>query len=78
MDLDTPIHDPDYVAHAQVVSEQRDSLLKRSDWIVIKSQELGVEVPLEWRIYRQSLRDITSQEGYPYVLDWPTLQEHNL
>jgi hypothetical protein len=25
----------------------------------------------EWRQYRQELRDITTQEGFPHNIDWP-------
>jgi len=26
----------------------------------------------EWSTYRQALRDITEQEGFPYQVTWPT------
>ena len=39
--------------------EQRDALLKETDWIVIKSRESNANVPSAWKNYRQSLRDIT-------------------
>ena len=38
---------------------ERDMLLTKSDWIVAKSSEAGVDVPDEWKTYRQELRDIT-------------------
>ena len=25
----------------------------------------------EWREYRQELRDITTQEGFPHNVEWP-------
>mgnify|MGYP001149418972 CR=1 FL=1 len=38
----------------------RNTLLKESDWIVTKSLETEQGVPLEWKTYRQQLRDITN------------------
>jgi two-component sensor histidine kinase len=29
----------------------------------------------EWAVYRQNLRDITSQSGYPFNVIWPTKPE---
>jgi hypothetical protein len=50
----------------------RDYLLQNSDWIVSKCYELGEPVPTDWATYRQALRDITLQEGFPYNVTWPT------
>jgi len=54
------------------VRNHRDGLLQKSDWIAIKSYERGENIPAEWEIYRQSLRDITAQEGFPWSVTWPT------
>tara|TARA_R110002167_G_C12702170_1_gene653690 strand:- start:4967 stop:5401 length:435 start_codon:yes stop_codon:yes gene_type:complete len=51
---------------------RRDDLLQQSDWIVIKSYERGQNIPAEWEMYRQALRDITEQTGFPYEVTWPT------
>lgn len=51
---------------------QRDDLLKETDWIVIKYLDIGDPVPQEWSDYRQALRDITEQAGFPGNVDWPT------
>jgi hypothetical protein len=52
-----------------------DRLLTNTDWIVIKSYERGENIPAEWETYRQALRDITSQAGFPYSVTWPTKPE---
>lgn len=57
---------------ASNVRSQRDSLLADTDWIVIKASETGAPIPEEWVVYRQALRDITSQEGFPFAVTWPT------
>lgn len=50
---------------------KRDKLLQETDWIVIKSYERSANIPAEWELYRQALRDITSQAGFPYGVTWP-------
>jgi len=50
----------------------RDDLLSISDWVVVKHTELGEPIPQEWQEYRQALRDITEQAGFPGNVEWPT------
>jgi hypothetical protein len=59
-------------AKAKEVRSQRDRLLAETDWIVIMHTEKGTNIPAGWEIYRQSLRDITSQPGFPHNVTWPT------
>ena len=54
---------------------QRDNLLADSDWRVIKAQETGTPMSQAWVDYRQSLRDITNQTGFPHDVVWPTKPE---
>lgn len=51
---------------------ERDDLLNETDWIVVKYLDIGTLVPQEWSEYRQALRDITEQAGFPGNVDWPT------
>ena len=53
------------------IRAKRDSLLTNTDWVVIKYKELGKEVPAAWKNYRQALRDITEQEGFPHDVTFP-------
>lgn len=47
---------------------QRNGLLTSSDW----TQTLDVPVNREaWALYRQQLRDITTQPGFPWDISWP-------
>lgn len=60
--------------HAQADSEARtfrDSLLTRSDWTQLP--DAPSETKEAWAAYRQALRDITKQTGYPYEINWPTV-----
>jgi hypothetical protein len=54
------------------VRAHRDRLLAETDWVVVMHTEKGTNIPLEWEVYRQSLRDITNQTGFPHAVDWPT------
>ena len=54
------------------IRSRRDGLLQDTDWIVIKSYERGENIPAQWELYRQALRDITAQAGFPYSVEWPT------
>jgi hypothetical protein len=62
---------PDSIAQENIRT-RRDELLQESDWIVVKSYERGEAIPQEWLDYRQSLRDVTEQTGFPYSVVWPT------
>jgi len=52
---------------------KRDNLLAGSDWVVIKALESGASVPVEWATYRQALRDVPQQDGFPNTVVWPVL-----
>lgn len=53
--------------------QKRNGLLLNSDWTELPSalQRLGEAKVAEWQTYRQTLRDITNQEGYPENITWP-------
>lgn len=53
------------------ITGQRTRMLSESDWVVSRAMEQGTPVPLEWVAYRQALRDIPKQLGYPTKINWP-------
>jgi hypothetical protein len=53
------------------VRQSRDDKLKETDWVVIKNLELNANIPGVWEVYRQALRDIPTQEGFPWTITWP-------
>ena len=63
---------------AAAARQQRDKLLADTDWIVAKEVEknardgLGIQIPQVWLDYRQALRDIPQQPGFPDNVTWPT------
>lgn len=50
----------------------RDNLLSRSDRYMIPDFPITEETREQWRQYRQVLRDIPSQPGFPDSVIWPT------
>jgi hypothetical protein len=50
------------------VRNQRNRLLSETDWMALSDNTLSPA----WASYRQALRDITAQEGFPYSVTWPT------
>lgn len=59
----------------EVVRDERNELLEDTDWVVLRYLDQGDNVPLEWKEYRQALRDIPEQEGFPGSVDWPVMPE---
>jgi hypothetical protein len=49
----------------------RNFKLAESDWRVLVSVEMNESLPIEWKLYRQELRDISNQEGFPSKVEWP-------
>jgi len=50
------------------IRNRRNRLLSDTDWMALSDNTMTPE----WASYRQALRDITSQEGFPYSVTWPT------
>lgn len=53
------------------VLPKRQRLLYASDWTQIPNCPLTAEKQAEWATYRQELRDIPQQSGYPLNVVWP-------
>ena len=65
---DWPDFQADQVASsATQVRAQRDALLAESDHMALADR-----ITDEWRTYRQSLRDVPAQAGFPTNVTWPT------
>jgi hypothetical protein len=58
-------------AAAATARAERDRLLLQSDWVVTRAIERAEAVPPAWLPYRQALRDITAQPGFPQAVVWP-------
>lgn len=53
------------------VREKRNKLLKETDWRASSDLTLSTE----WATYRQALRDVPSQDGFPHTITWPSEPE---
>jgi hypothetical protein len=54
------------------VLPKRQRALYSSDWTQIPNNPLTAEQQAAWATYRQQLRDIPTQSGYPFNVIWPT------
>lgn len=55
------------------IRKARNMALTQTDWIVVRSAERKEVVPENYVRYREALRTISSQEGFPYAVIWPVL-----
>jgi hypothetical protein len=69
---DKPAFNPDEQALAQQAREvraERNRLLRDTDWTVLP--DAPVSDAQAWQGYRQSLRDVPQQDGFPTEVVWP-------
>jgi len=53
---------------ATSVRNSRTEKLKDSDWTQLADSTADKTA---WATYRQALRDVTAQSGFPWTIDWP-------
>ena len=53
---------------SKAIRTQRNQLLAESDWTQLADAPVDKTI---WSVYRQSLRDISSQKGFPWDVVWP-------
>ena len=72
-------HEFDYVAKVWRLDRERaawrarferDRRLTESDWTQLP--DIPDATKLKWQAYRQALRDVTAQPGFPERIEWPT------
>ncbi len=75
---------PDYLVHSEKsdvfainiteqIRNQRNILLSNTDWTQTLDAPLSDIEKAEWSRYRQELRDISNQEGFPENILWPVV-----
>lgn len=57
---------------ASQMRSSRNRLLAECDWTQISDATVDKAI---WATYRQELRDISSQAGFPWEITWPTQPE---
>lgn len=50
---------------------ERDRLLRATDWTQLTDSVLDAEAMVLWQSYRQALRDVPQQAGFPAIITWP-------
>jgi hypothetical protein len=65
--------EPDTEATASLVRLLRNNLLVESDKEVLfdRWSLMTTEQQTAWTAYRQALRDVSLQEGFPFTIVWP-------
>ena len=67
----TPYTDADRLAQDEKdARSQRNTLLKSCDWT--QGADVPVGIKTSWQAYRQDLRDVPAQVGFPTSIVWPT------
>jgi hypothetical protein len=54
----------------QEIRNERNGLLASTDWT--QAKDIPDAVSVKWAPYRQALRDVPAQSGFPDSVDWPT------
>jgi len=65
---------PGDVVLARNARTQRDTLLSQSDWTQVPDAPVDQQA---WANYRQALRDVPQQAGFPTDINWPTKPENH-
>jgi hypothetical protein len=58
----------DEPAASNNVRAHRNKLISDTDWMALTDNTMTPE----WASYRQELRDVTGQSGFPFAVVWPT------
>lgn len=63
----------DIPMNAEEARAKRYKLLADTDWTQTLDAPIDAETREAYRAYRQALRDITEQDGFPDTITWPEL-----
>ena len=58
---------------ANNVRAERNQKLSQSDWT--QGKDIADDVSTAWATYRQALRDVPAQAGFPWTVTWPIQPE---
>ena len=63
---------------ARQIRAERNRRLAETDWMVLPDVPIDRESLQELMSYRQALRDIPEQPGFPERIFWPSLRSKNI
>ena len=58
----------DFNTSSNLIRNMRNQKLTACDWTQLSDSPVNKEA---WAVYRQALRDISSQESFPFNITWP-------
>ena len=64
--------DKEYDVIGNEIRAERNHLLALCDWAQNADSPLDSDQKSAWAAYRQALRDVPEQQGFPYDVIWPT------
>ena len=73
VELPAPVHEPTEEELADKVRRQRNRLIQATDFYLMPDYPSTEEGKKEVMAYRQALRDITEQEGFPREVKFPDM-----
>ena len=53
------------------VRQQRNQLLTECDWTQLADSPLNADAKAAWAAYREELRSVSEQAGFPWEIEWP-------
>jgi hypothetical protein len=59
----------EFNAQANRIRAQRNMMLSSCDWTQVADAQVNKTA---WAAYRQSLRDVPEQQGFPWSVQWPS------
>ena len=68
-DMDDDANAAKDAEQAKSVRSDRNQRLKDSDWS--QGKDIADAVSQPWAVYRQALRDVPAQAGFPWDVTWP-------
>lgn len=63
--------EPDDSMVAKAIRDKRDNLIGETDYYLMPDYPSNPQNLEELKVYRQALRDISKQEGFPRDVRWP-------
>lgn len=60
---------------AKAAREKRDELLTETDYLLMPDYPISEEALAALKTYRQALRDVPEQTGFPNTIEWPSKPE---
>ena len=66
-----PVPEPTVQELASMIRSQRDAKLSATDYLVVPDYPISPEDLEAVKVYRQALRDIPEQPGFPKNVQWP-------